>query len=75
MRVFRTDKRPSGWRVDGEDKVEWVKLDLEEPCGHVEVFRFHLERIEQPSEVFKQGGLVVSSWEKNQVASRGVNGL
>ena len=49
-----------------------MKPDLEEPCGHVEVFRFHLERIEQPSEVFKQGGLVwFASSKKNQVAAVG----
>ena len=49
-----------------------MKPDLEEPCGHVEVFRFHLERIKQLSEVFKQGGLVwFASLEKNQVAAVG----
>ena len=49
-----------------------MKPDLKEPCGHVEVFRFHLERIEQPSEVFKQGGLVwFASLKKNQVATVG----
>ena len=42
-----------GW----EDKVgRWVRPDLAEPCGHMEVFGFHLERTRQPSGVLKQGG-------------------